>query len=177
MDRQQPPRPDKIRKMTGGFGWVDHRLRWFMEDMRQEEILLYFFLVIAGNEQGCSWWSTRKITKMLKIGPKSLQNARETLDRRGMISTRKDELSGRIIYQLLPLPIEENERVEIPVKLLKGRVAGPRGGPHGEPHSGWEKGRGAEPAASIKSQRPEEQRKLNQEGLSRLRDLLGVRGE
>lgn len=169
MDRQQPPRPDKIRRMTGGFGWVDHRLRWFMEDMKQEESLLYFFLVIVANEQGCSWWSSRKITKMLKIGPASLQRAREVLERRGMIATKKDGLSGRIIYQLLPLPIEENERVEIPVKLSQSEVPGP---------TGREAGRaGGGSGERETSRRPEEQKKLNREGLSRLRNLLGVEGK
>jgi len=119
MDRPKPPKPEKIRQMTAGhsFGWVDHRIKWFWEDMSREEILLYFFLITVSNEQGCSWWSSRKITKILKIGPAYLQRAREMLEKRNLIAVRKDEMSQRTIYQLLPLPIEENVRIEIPMKL------------------------------------------------------------
>ena len=117
MERPAPPRVDKIRQLSGGFGWVDHRIKWFWEDMNREEILLYFFLITVSNEQGCSWWSTRKITKILKIGPAYLQRARERLERRKLIAVKKDEISQRTIYQILPLPIEENTRVEIPLGL------------------------------------------------------------
>ncbi len=86
-----------------------------MDVMAQEEMLLYFFLCAASNHEGCSWWSTRQITKKLKIGPATLIRARKTLEERGLIATRQDEFSQRTIYQVLPLPIEViREQIEIP---------------------------------------------------------------
>lgn len=171
MDRQMPPQPDRIRRMSGGFGWVDHRIRWFMEDMRQEEILLYFFLVITANEQGCSWWPTRKVTKLLKIGPASLQRAREELEKRGMIAIRKDELSNRIVYQLLDLPIIENERIEIPVKKAVAT----------EKPSKKKISAEVSVADQMKNEPvslSEEQQNLNLANLNRIRSLLaGIEGE
>jgi hypothetical protein len=84
--------------------------------MSREELLLYFFLVSAANEQGCSWWSTRQITKVLKVGPATMIKARQMLEERNLIATRKDDLSGRTVYQVLSLPIDENIRIEIPMK-------------------------------------------------------------
>ncbi len=115
MDRPTPPRPDKIRQIAGKFSWIDVRIKYFMDDMTREELLLYFFLVTASNEQGCSWWSTRQITKKLKIGPAYLIRARRMLEERNLIATRTDELSQRTIYQVLDLPIETNEPLEIPI--------------------------------------------------------------
>ena len=116
MERPDLPKPDQIRQISGGFGWVDHRIKWFWDEMTQEELLLYFFLVSVSNEQGCSWWSTRQITKVLKMGPATLIRAREMLEERSLIGTKKDEFSQRTIYQVLPLPIEKNTPLEIPLK-------------------------------------------------------------
>lgn len=120
MNRPIPPKPDNIRTINDGgvssWGWIDHRIEWFMDDMTQEEILLYFFLAASCDKNGCSWYSSRHIQKLLKIGPATLIRARQMLEERGLISTRKDELSQRTIYQVLPLPIQENERIQIPMK-------------------------------------------------------------
>jgi hypothetical protein len=116
VERPTPPRPDKVRQLGGfPFAWLDVRIKDFMDAMTQEELLLYFFLLSAGNEQGCSWWSTRQITKKLKIGPASLIRSRRMLEERNLIATRQDEFSQRTIYQLLDLPIETiRESIEIP---------------------------------------------------------------
>lgn len=116
MNTPKPPRPDTIRAIERGFGWIDHRFKWFWEDLAQGELLLYFFLATTSNEQGCSWWSNRKICKVLKVGPATLIRARQTLEQRRLIATTKDPLSQRIIYQVLPLPIDQNVRIEIPIK-------------------------------------------------------------
>jgi hypothetical protein len=116
VDRTQLPRPDRLRQIEGGFGAIDHRIRFFWDDLSREELLLYFFLCTTSNEQGCSWYSTRKICKILKIGPATLIRARQTLEQRRLIATQKDDLSQRTIYQVLPLPIDKNVTIEIPIK-------------------------------------------------------------
>ena len=110
------PKPDHIRKLEAPFCWIDQRFKWFWEELSREELLLYFFLVSTGNADGCSWYSSRKICRILKIGPATLIRARGTLEQRLLIATDKDELSNRTVYQVLPLPIEENVRIQIPIK-------------------------------------------------------------
>lgn len=112
------PTPENIRDIsqaTRGFGWIDHRISWFWDNMTQHELLLYFYLVATADRDGCSWHSNRQMTKVLKIGPSSIIKARQMLEERGIISCKKDDLSQRIIFQVLPLPIEKNESVEIPM--------------------------------------------------------------
>lgn len=100
---------------TRPFAWFDKRIEWFWDDMTQHELLLYFYLVtVADMQTGCSCHSSREITSVLKIGPSSLIKARKRLEKRRIISVSKDELSNRTIYQVLPLPIMENERIDIP---------------------------------------------------------------
>lgn len=116
MSRPKAPRPDLIRQPEGSYGWVDHRFKWFWDELSREELLLYYFLITTSNIEGCSWYSSRMICKTLKIGPATLIKARETLVQRQLIATVKDELSQRTIYQVLPLPIDENVRIQIPIK-------------------------------------------------------------
>lgn len=116
MAAPKTPRPDKIRQPDRGFSWIDQRFRHFWEDLSREELLLYFFLVTTGNHEGVSWYSVRNICKVLKIGHATLQRARETLEQRLLIATEKDEFRNCIVYQVLPLPIDENVRIEIPIK-------------------------------------------------------------
>jgi len=116
--------------MVAPFSWIDVRIKDFMDVMTQEELLLYFFLISASNEQGVSWWSSRAITKKMKIGPASLIRARRMLEERGLISTRQDEFSQRTIYQLLDLPIEIiRDSIEIPKirQVEKKTAAGKKG--------------------------------------------------
>jgi hypothetical protein len=116
---------------------VDHRIKWFWDDMSREELLLYFFLVSTSNVEGCSWYSTRQITKVLKIGPATMIKARETLEERKLIATRKDELSGRTVYQMLPLPMIVEDRKEVPYKKEVKKKGGgaPEKAPAIEEHS------------------------------------------
>ena len=162
MSAPRPPRPDKIRQPDRGFSWIDQRFRHFWEDLSREELLLYFFLVTTANPEGLSWYSVRKICKILKIGPSTLIRARETLEQRLLIATEKDEILNRTIYQVLALPIDENERIEIPIKP---RVQKQRGGPA--------RGRKKEtPAAEEPAEESVDQHKLNMKNLERMKDFL-----
>jgi hypothetical protein len=120
------PKPDLVRQPEGRYGWVDHRFKWFWEELSREELLLYYFLITTSNAEGCSWYSSRKICKILKIGPATLIRARQTLEQRRLIATDKDELSQRTIYQVLPLPIDENVRIQIPLKPTIEKETGPK---------------------------------------------------
>jgi DNA-binding transcriptional MocR family regulator len=112
----RPPKPDQIRRPDGGFSWIDQRFRYFWEDLSREELLLYYFLVQTANHEGVSWYSVRHMCRVLKIGHATLQRARESLEQRRLIATEKDDVRNCIIYQVLPLPMVVNERMEVPYK-------------------------------------------------------------
>ncbi len=151
--------------MTEGFGWIDHRIRHWLPVMTQEELLLYFFLLYAAGPDGISYYSTRNITKILKISPSSLKNAREMLQARNLIAVEKDEFSQRIIYQVLSLPIDSSVRIEIPmIKDVEKKKPG-----RGKPADPNKESRTLEPAAGINA---EEQSTDNLQEIKKLMSLI-----
>jgi hypothetical protein len=92
--------PDRIRKITGSFSWLDHRFisGGFIRDLTREEILIYLFLVAVSDRQGLSFYHDDRICFLLKIDLASLGEARETLVERSLIAWRPP------VYQVLALP-------------------------------------------------------------------------
>lgn len=70
MQRRRPvvvPRPDRVRRVPRGFGWVDHRL---MQDghlawLKPVEAALYLFLVLAADHRGVSFYRLESISRAL----------------------------------------------------------------------------------------------------------------
>ena len=50
---------DRIRKIAGGFSFIPHRFLadGFLASLDREEILLYLFLILAGDRHGLSFYS------------------------------------------------------------------------------------------------------------------------
>ena len=109
-------RPDRVRKIEGSFGWIDHRFvtGGFLPDLSMIEILLYFFLVAVSDRYGLSFYHDDRIASLLKIDLPALGKARESLIRRSLIAYESP------LYQVLslppkPIPLpskEEKEREE-----------------------------------------------------------------
>lgn len=97
---KKPIRPDCIRKITGSFSWIDHRiiLEGFILSMSQHEILLYFFLVLVGDKNGVSFYIYDKICRFLKISPDDYARARNRLIERNLVAYEQ----GR--FQVLQVP-------------------------------------------------------------------------
>lgn len=95
-----PIRPDRLRRISGSFSWIDHRIlsEGFLLSMSGDEILLYFFLVLVGDKNGISYYSYEKICQLLKIEPDEFVNARDLLMDRSLIAYKQ----GR--FQVLQLP-------------------------------------------------------------------------
>lgn len=93
---KKPIRPDCIRKITGAFSWIDHRIlsEGFILSMSQYEILLYFFLVLVGDKNGVSFYSYDKICRFLKISPDDYLRARNRLIERGLVAYEVRTVSG-----------------------------------------------------------------------------------
>jgi hypothetical protein len=94
------PRPDRIRHVPAGFGWVDHR---FVRDghirgLSREALALYLFLITVANEDGISWYSEEKLCLLIGLESADLSSARRELSSLSLLSY------SRPVYQILELP-------------------------------------------------------------------------
>jgi len=100
MISREPIRADRVRRISGSFSWLDHRLLsdGFIASMCSDEILVYFFLVLAGDQNGVSFYSEERMCKLLGIEPDKFYYARQRLVEKALIVMQ----GGR--YQVLQLP-------------------------------------------------------------------------
>jgi len=105
MISKQPIVSERIRKISGSFSWIDHRLLsdGFVKAMTSHEILLYFFLVLVGDKNGVSFYSYDKICQLLKIELDDYIQARDLLLKRSLIACHQ----GR--FQVLELPRQKKQ--------------------------------------------------------------------
>lgn len=92
--------PNRIRQIEGGFGFIPHRFLTdeFLASLLQEEILLYFFLVLASDRYGLSFYSYDTICSFLQLSVDAYVTARDGLIRKDLIS-----FDGTL-FQVLALP-------------------------------------------------------------------------
>lgn len=64
-----PPRPDRIRRIAGGFAFVPNEFlhRGFFAQLSHPERSLYFFLVLAGDRNGVSFYAHDRICAALEL--------------------------------------------------------------------------------------------------------------
>ena len=93
-----PVDPARVRTLPRHFAWVDHRLRDRLRDLSPEEIALVFFLHLAADKYGLSFWSDATIARHLRLGEGAVIQARFHLVAKGLVAYRYP------LYQLLPLP-------------------------------------------------------------------------
>lgn len=91
---------DRIRKIAGGFSFIPHRFLadGFLASLDREEILLYLFLILAGDRHGLSFYSYDAICTLLQIHLDEYIAARNGLIGKDLIG-----FDGRI-FQVLDLP-------------------------------------------------------------------------
>lgn len=92
-----PVSPERVRTLPAHFAWVDHRLRDHLARLSLEEIALLFFLHLAADKSGCSYWSDSAAAKRLGIATGQVTAARLGLVRKGFVAYRYP------LYQILPL--------------------------------------------------------------------------
>ena len=91
---------ERIRKITGGFSFIPHRFLadGFLASLDQQEILLYLFLILAGDRYGLSCYSYDAICTLLQITLDEYIAARDGLIGKDLIG-----FDGRI-FQVFALP-------------------------------------------------------------------------
>jgi hypothetical protein len=94
---REPVDPERVRSLPRHFAWVDHRLRDYLHALSLEEIALLFFLHLAADKTGCSFWSDSTIAKRLGLREGHVVSARHGLLGKRLVAYRFP------LYQILPL--------------------------------------------------------------------------
>jgi hypothetical protein len=92
--------PDRVRHVNGGFSFIPHRFLTdgFLTSLSQQEVLLYFFLILASDRNGLSYYSNDSICKFLQLDIDAYLKARDELLIKGLIAF------DSTIFQVLELP-------------------------------------------------------------------------
>lgn len=95
-----PPRPDRVRRIAGGFAFVpnDFLHRGFFASLSHAERSLYFFLVLAGDRNGVSFYAYDRICDALELTQDEYLVVRNSLIDKDLIA-----FDGRR-FQVLSLP-------------------------------------------------------------------------
>ena len=61
--------PRRVRKIAGSFAFIEHRFLQdgFLENLTHHELLLYFFLILAADRYGISFYSYDRICTILGL--------------------------------------------------------------------------------------------------------------
>lgn len=93
-------RCDRIRSLSGSFGYIEHRfLRdGFFQSLTHQEITLYLFLTLAADRQGLSYYGYERICKLSGLELDEYIEARNGLIGKDLIA-----FDGTL-FQILSLP-------------------------------------------------------------------------
>lgn len=114
MINRTPIVSNRIRKIDGSFAWISHSFlrRGFFTSLTQNELLLYFFLVLVADRQGLSYYHYDKICSLLCFSLDDYIVVRDQLIEKDLIA-----FDGNF-FQVLSLPrIPVNQSA----KLLKNQ--------------------------------------------------------
>ena len=100
MIAKSPLCPERVRKITGSFAFLEHRfLRdGFWTSLSHHELLLYTFLILVADRNGLSYYSFDKICTLLQLSLDDYLLARNALIQKDLIA-----FDGHL-FQVLSLP-------------------------------------------------------------------------
>ena len=92
--------PHRVRRIEGGFSFIPHRFlsEGFLASLEPKEILLYFFLVLASDRYGLSFYSDDVICSLLQLPLDDYMAARC-----GLVDKDLIDFDGTF-FQVLDLP-------------------------------------------------------------------------
>lgn len=96
--KREPIDPSRLRQVPSHFAWVDHRVREVLPGLTLEEIAVYFFLHVAADRYGLSFYADATIGKRLGLSEPQVVGARQGLAEKGLVTYRYP------LYQLLEVP-------------------------------------------------------------------------
>ena len=100
MINRPPLVSNRIRKIDGSFAWINHSFlrRGFFTSLTQNELLMYFFLVLVADRQGLSYYHYDKICSVLCFSVDDYIVVRDQLIEKDLIA-----FDGNF-FQVLSLP-------------------------------------------------------------------------
>ena len=101
-------RPERLRQVPAGFGWVDHRLvrQGFISRCDHPALALYLFLITVADAQGLSYYSDASLCRRLRMEPLQLTAARRHLVQAELVAYQKP------LYQVLALDLPPGAKAE-----------------------------------------------------------------
>ena len=107
--------PDRLRKISGSFAFIEHRfLRdGFWNTLSQHELLLYLLLIVVADRNGLSYYSYDRLCTLLKISVDEYILARDALIQKDLIA-----FDGSL-FQVLSLPPKPRGVAARPLKTAK----------------------------------------------------------
>ena len=95
-----PVRPERVRCVRRGFAAIPNRFLYegFFAQLNHLERSLYFFLVLAGDRQGVSYYGYDRICSTLEVTPERFIEARNALIALDLVATDGTR------FQVLSLP-------------------------------------------------------------------------
>ena len=106
MIRKEIVRPERLRRLPEGFGWVDHRLvrKGHFKARSREALALYLFLVTVADADGVSYYSEESLCEQLNFTFPELKSSRSELVGAELAAYRKP------FFQVLTLPRSGEEK-------------------------------------------------------------------
>jgi hypothetical protein len=100
----------RIRRIDGGFAFIPHRFLTdgFLSVLTPRQQQLYFFLVLAADRHGLSFYSCDAICRLLQMPVDQYREARDDLIKKELI-----EFDG-ILFQVLDLPSRPPQQTTSP---------------------------------------------------------------
>jgi len=100
MIEKSPLCPQRVRKITGSFAFLEHRFvrDGFWTSLTHHELLLYVFLVLVADRSGLSYYSFDKLCALLQLSLDDYLIARNALIKKDLIA-----FDGHL-FQVLALP-------------------------------------------------------------------------
>lgn len=98
---------ERVRRIDGGFAFIPHRflIGGFVSDLSRDQLLLYFFLVLAADRVGLSFYSYDKICTLLEMSLDQYVEARCALIKKDLIA-----FDGTLFQVLsLPEPVQKSK--------------------------------------------------------------------
>ncbi len=100
MIEKRPILPARVRRIEGGFAFIEHRFlrNGFLESLDLAQLALYVFLVLVSDRNGLSYYAYDKICALLRLSLDEYIFARDQLIENDLIA-----FDGRL-FQVLALP-------------------------------------------------------------------------
>lgn len=110
-NQRAPIHPERVRKIDGGFAFVPHRFLHdgFLASLTSAEIELYFFLVVAGDRQGQSYYHYDRICALLQMDLDTYIQARNGLIEKDLVAFDGTR------FQVLSLPKSPVAKMDPPL--------------------------------------------------------------